>query len=307
MSSNQDSTSLGTQLINLITMRAFRPDAYDMTAPIKMRFTHQRLLGIVIYPNCVKVAKYHFGGTVHVEMIGTINREGPSDNELVRILANIAKENPGMQAVVGYNFGFNAVKSFTVKRGDNLLSMLKESPQLVLGDDYESGHSYSVVMQPARENSIVFSYEQTLIAGIERALEQSGISCVRLQHSIGSLFAYLLEIYKGSVPCSTLILSGNSVLYLEVDTKPDHDWLLLRNRTENPTTGAVEVKRQRNLVEQILPKEGDLLLCVDQQVESEHLGWEQRLKELNPKLNIKSPIGKNETPQNRVFYSLIMD
>jgi hypothetical protein len=306
MSLSQDN-QIAKQIVNLLTLRAFRPDAYDMSAPIRLRFARQKLLGIVIYPNCVKLAKYHFGSSVHVEMIATINREGPADNELVRILGNIAKENPGMQAIVAYNHGFNAVKSFTVKRGDTLWSMLKENPQRVLGDDFEAGHSYSVVMHPTRESTIVFSYEQTMITGIERVLEQSGIQCVRLQHTIGSLFSYLVDMYKGVIPCNTLILSGNSVLYLEVDIKADHEWVMLRNRTENPTSGAVEVKRQRNLVEQILPKDGDLLLCLDQQVEAEHLGWEQRLKELCPKLNIKTPLSKNETPQNRVFYSLIQD
>jgi hypothetical protein len=296
-----------TQMINLLTLRAFRPDGFDMTAPIRMRFTRQRLLGIIIYPNCVKLAKYHFGGTAHVEMVGTINREGASDNELMRILGNIATENPGVPAIVAYNFGFNAVKSFTVKRSETMWSMLKENPQRVLGDDFEAGHSYSVVQHPTRESSIVFSYEQTVITALERMLEQSGIVCVRLQHTIGSLFAELVETYKGIIPCSTLIISGNSVLYLEVDVKADHEWMLLRNRSENPATSAVEVKRQRNLVEQILPKEGDIVLCVDQQVAEEYLGWEARLKELRPKLNIKTPPGKNETPQNRVFYSLIQD
>jgi hypothetical protein len=46
---------------------------------------------------------------------------------------------------------------------------------------------------------------------------------------------------------------------------------------------------------------------VDQLVEQEYLGWEQRLKELRPALNLKQPLGKIETAQNRVFYSLIQD
>jgi hypothetical protein len=306
MSSAQDNQFV-TQVVNLLTLRAFRPDAFDMTAPIKLRFARQKILGIAIYPNCVKLAKYHFIGATHVEMIGTINREGPSDNELVRILGNIAKENPGVPAIIAFNYGFNAVKSFTVKRSDTLWNMLKDNPQRVLGDDFEAGHAYSVVQHPTRESSIVFSYEQTMITGLERIIEQSGLQCVRLQHTIGSLFSYLVDMYKGVIPCNTLIISGNSVLYLEVDIKADHEWVLLRNRTENPTSGAVEVKRQRNLVEQILPKDGELLLCLDQQVEAEHLGWEQRLKELCPKLTIRTPLSKNETPQNRVFYSLIQD
>ncbi|MBN1403121.1 MAG: hypothetical protein JW942_01465 [Opitutales bacterium] len=296
-----------TQLMNLLSLRAFRPDAFDMTAPLRLRFVRQRLLGIVIYPNCVKLAKLHFGNTAHVEMIGTINREGPSDNELVRILSNIAKENPGLCAVVAYNYGFNAVKSFTIKRTETLWSMTKDNPQRVLGDDFEAGHSYSIVPHPTRESSIVFSYEQTAITSIERLLEQSGIVCVRLHHTIGSLFAMLVETYKGIIPCNTLIISGNSVMYLEVDIKSDHEWMLLRNRSENPSSGAVEAKRQRNLIEQILPKDGDLLLCVDQQGSDEHLGWEARLKELRPALKIKLPHGKNETAVNRVFYSLIQD
>jgi hypothetical protein len=296
-----------TQIINLLTMRAFRPDAYDMTAPIKLRFARQRLLGIIIYPSSVKLAKYHFGSTTHVEMIGTINREGTSDNELVRILSNIAKENPGMPAIIAFNYGFNAVKSFSVKRNDTLWSMLKENPQRALGDDFEAGHTYSVVLHPSRESSILFSYEQAMITSLERLIEQSGLHCVRLQHTIGSMFAQIMDSYKGVIPCNLLILSGNSVMYLEIDPKSDHEWMLLRNRTENPSTGAVEVKRQQNLVEQVLPKEGDLILCVDQIVEKEHLGWEERLKELRPKLNVKLPVGKNETPQNRVFYSLIQD
>jgi hypothetical protein len=278
-----------------------------MTAPLRVRFVRQRLLGIVIYPNCVKLAKYHFGGTVHVEMVGTINREGPSDNELMRILSNIAKENPGVPAVVAFNYGFNAVKSFTVKRSETLWSMIKDNPQRVLGDDFEAGHSYSLVQHPTRESTIVFSYEQTVITSIERLLEQSGIVCVRLQHSIGSLFSMLVDLYKGVVPCNLLMISGSSVLYLEVDNRADHEWSLLRNRSENPSTGAVEVKRQRNLIEQILPKDGDLLLCVDQQGSDEHLGWEARLRELRPTLNIKTPPGRNETPVNRVFYALIQD
>lgn len=295
------------QLMNLLTMRAFRPDAFDMTAPIKLRFARQKLLGIVIYPSAVKLAKYHFGSSLHIEMIGTINREGSSDNELVRILGNIARENPGMPAIVAFNYGFNAVKSFTVKRTDTLWSMLKENPQRVIGDEYEAGHSYSVVLHPSRESSIVFSYEQAMITSLERLVEQSGIRCVRLQHTIGSLFAQIMDTYKGAIPCNLLILSGNSVMYLEIEPKADHEWMLLRNRTENPSSGAVEVKRQQNLVEQVLPKEGDLILCIDQIAEQEHLGWAERLKELRPKLNIKQPIGKNETPQNRVFYSLIQD
>jgi len=296
-----------TQIVNLLTLKAFRPDRFDMNAPLKIRFARERLLGIVIYPSCVKLAKYHFSGTVHVEMVGIINREGPSDNELVRILSNIAKENPGIPAVVAFNHGFNAVKSFSVKRTDTLWSMLKENPQRVLGDDFEAGHSYSVVQHPTRESSIVFSYEQTVITGIERILEQSDITCVRLHHSIGSLFSQLVDIYKGVIPCNMLIISGNSVFYLEVDNRADHEWVLLRNRSENPSTGAVEVKRQRSLIEQILPKDGDVILCVDQQVAEEHLSWESRLRELRPNLNIKTPPGKNETPMNRVFYSLIQD
>ncbi len=295
------------QLVNLLTLRAFRPDAFDMTAPLRMRFARQRLIGIVIYPNCIKLAKLHFGSTVHVEMVGTINREGPSDNELMRILSNIAKENPGVPAVVAYNHGFNAVKSFTVKRSENLFALLKENPQRVMGDDFEAGHSYSLVQHPTRESSIVFSYEQTVITALERILEQSGIICVRLQHSIGSLFAEVVETYKGIIPHNMLIISGCSVLYLEVDVRSDHEWMLLRNRSENPTTGAVEIKRQRNLVEQILPKEGELILVVDQQGADEHLGWEARIKELRPKLTVKTPPGKNETPVNRVFHALIRD
>jgi hypothetical protein len=296
-----------TQIVNLLTLRAFRPDPFDMTAPIKLRFARQKLLGIAIYPTAVKVAKYHLSGNAHVEMVGTINREGSTDNELVRILTNIAKENPGVPAVIAFNYGFNAVKSFTVKRSDTLWSMLKDNPQRVLGDDFEAGHAYSVILHPQRESSIVFSYEQAMITSLERLIEQSGIRCVRLHHTIGSMFAQIMDAYKGIIPCNLLMLSGNSVFYLEIDAKADHEWMLLRNRSENPSSSAVEVKRQQNLVEQVLPKEGDLILCIDQIVEKEHLGWEERLKELRPKLNIKQPIGKSENPQNRVFYSLIQD
>ncbi len=292
------------QIANLLTLRAFRPDPFDMTAPLKARFARKRLLGIVIYPNAVKVARIHFAGTTHVEMVGLINREGPADTELLRILDNIAKENQGLPAVVAYNHGFNAVKSFAVKRSDVLWSNLKENPQRVLGEDFEGGHSYSVMHHPARESAIVFAYEQTVTNSIERVVEQAGLQCVRLQHTIGSLFPHIVDSYRGNIPHNLLIISGSSVLYLEVDQSADHDWSLLRNRSENPATGAVEVKRQRNLIEQILPKEGDLILCVDQQ-QDEHLGWEDRLRELRPKLNVKLPPGKNESSQNRVFYALI--
>lgn len=292
------------QIINLFTLRAFRPDPYDMTAPIRARFARRRLLGVVIYPNAVKVARIHLTGNVHVEMVGLINRDSPSDNELLRILSNIAKENPGVPAAVAYNYGFNAVKSFSVKRSETLWSSIKENPQRVLGEDYEAGHTYSVVHHPMRESALVFAYELTVVNAMERMLEQSGLECVRLQHTIGSLFEHVLDSYRGNIPSNMMIISGSSVLYLEVDRSADHDWTLLRNRAENPATGAIEVKRQRTLIDQILPREGDLLLCVDQQ-QDEHLDWETRLRELRPKLNIKTPSGKGEDSKNRVFHALI--
>ena len=294
------------QILNLLSLRAFRPDPYDMTAPIKARFARKRILGIVIYPNAVKVARIHLAGTTHVELVGAINREGPSDNELLRILSNIAKENPGVYAVVAYNYGFNALKSFSIKRSETLWMALKDNPQRVMGEDFEAGHSYSVVHHPTRESAIVFSYEHAVINSIERLLEQAGILCIRLQHSIGSLFTHMMDIYRGNIPCNMLMISGSSVLYLEVDAAADHDWSLLRNRSENPATGAVEIKRQRNLIEQILPREGDLVLCVDQ-LQDEHLGWEDRLRELRPNLNLKLPTGKGENAKNRVFHALVKD
>jgi hypothetical protein len=297
---------LVSNIVNLFNLRAFRPDPFDMTATIKERFSRKIILGITIYPRFVKVAKIHFMGSGHIEMVSNTPRSSGDDHELMRILTAIASANPSMPCVIAYNFGFNALKSFSIKRSDALWMQTKDNPQRLLGDDYEAEHSYSIISHPTRENSIVFAFEDQIIRSMERMIEQSGLVCVRLHQTVATLFNHAYSLNKGIFSNNMLILSGYSLFYLEVDPTNDHDWVSMRNRSENSSASAAEAKGQLRVLDQLLPKDDSTIILVCDN-EDESVNWVARLSELRPRLKTKSLLRKGETEANLIFNALIED
>jgi len=292
-------------IMDLLTLKAFRPDPFDMTVSIAKRFHKEAILGIIIYPGSVKFAKIKFGNHTTVTPIGIMTRKHGDDTELIQFINAAQKESSCRYAVVGYNYGFNALKSFNIKRTDNLWSQLKDTPSIVLGDDFEVGHQYSLEHHPNRDVSIVISYDNYYAEQIEQLMGNTNVEIVRIQHTIGSVFRGVCQRFEGLLRYPLLILSGSSVFYLKVDESPDREWMLLRNRSENPNMNNVETKRQLNFVEQILPEKGELLLYVDEiHMDSK---WADVIKKMNPNLRLVNALDINENTQFDVFYSLVMD
>lgn len=290
------------QITNLFSLKAFRPDPFDMTAPLSVRFHNQPILGVCVYPGAIKFAQITFGSSLSVKEIGIMSRKTGDDKELVQLINAANKETGCRYALVGYNYGFNALKSFSIKRSDNLWAQLKDNPAMVLGDDFENGHQYSLEHHPNRDVSIVFSYDTNYSAHLEKVFDHSEVEIIRLQHTIGSLFSEICRKFNGLMDYPLIIMSGSSVFYLDVEGSSDREWMLLRNRSENPVNSSLEAKRQLNFVEQILPREGNVLFYTDELNDADH--WEDRIKEMRPELNLVSALPKTQNTQFDIFHTL---
>lgn len=291
------------QLINFFSLRAFRPDPFDMTAPLQTRFLRRKIIAFAVYPTVLKSAEIYFAGSnPRIKLLASAPRAQGDDHELLGLVKEAAEMAPqAKHSLVLYNYGFNALKSFNIKRTETLWMQLKSSPSAVLGDDFEPNHQYSLVHHPVRDNSIVFAYEHNAINHLEKLFESAGLPAVRIQHTIGSLFTNLCQQYNGEIPAPVVIISGSSVFFLDVDPANDFEWMLLRNRSENPVRSAVEEKRQMNFLNQILPPKGTILLVTDE-IDASH-SWEDKIREKHPELKIMRPDKFTGDPQSFVFHA----
>ena len=266
---------------DLLSLQAFRADPFDMTAPLSERFSDTRLVTLQVYPDAVRSAEVSFGRKRSIRELGTFNRVTGAPEELTALLKQAgASAGRTGHVAVAYNYGFSVLKTTSVRRSTQLWSQVKARPETVLGSDYEGGHAYSVVLHPALETAVAFSYNLGFVTQLEKSLEQAGLRCVRLQNTIGSLFAAAVRDNTGAPADPLLVVSGNSVVFLDIGPAPDHEWLALRSRCDNATADRAAERRPLAYLNQVLPNRGRVRVVFDWPAPS--ADWSGRLYELRP-------------------------
>lgn len=277
------SPSVLGRLRDLVSLRAFRADPYDMTVPLAERFAGQRLLLVLLYPDAVRWLEATFGRDTAIRDLGGASRNSGTPEELASLLRP-AREAAGKEGhvAVAYNFGFSALKTSQVRRTGSLWAQVKSRPESVLGSDYEGGHAYSLVLHPILDTAVAFSYNLGFITSVEKGLAAAGLHCVRLQNTAGSLLAAACREAGGAPPEPVLVVSGNSVVFLDVGAPTDHEWLALRSRCDHATADRAADRRPLAYLNQVLPPRGRIRAVFDWP--SEAAGWAPRLQELRPEI-----------------------
>lgn len=254
-----------------------------MTVPLAERFAGQRLLLVLLYPDAVRWMEATFGRETEFRDLGGASRTTGTPEELASLLRP-AREAAGKEGhvAVAYNFGFSALKTNQVRRGGKLWAQVKSRPESVLGSDYEGGHAYSLVLHPILDTAVAFSYNLGFIASLEKALGAAGLHCVRLQNSAGSLFAAACREAGGAPTEPMLVVSGNSVLFLDVGAPTDHEWIALRSRCDHAAAERTADRRPLAYLNQVLPPRGRIRAVFDWP--SEAAAWSSRLFELRPEI-----------------------
>lgn len=268
---------------DLLSLRAFQADPLDMTVSLAERFAGGSLLALMIYPDAVRWAEIGLGRTRSMRELGSSSRVTGSPDELTALLREAGKAaGRSGHVVVGYNYGFSVLKTTSVRRNSHLWSQIKTRPETVLGSDYEGGHAYSLVLHPALESGVAFSYNLGFITQVEKSLEQAGLRCIRLQNTVGSLFAAAVGASEGGATDPLLVISGNSVVFLDVGPAPDFEWLALRSRCDNATADRTAERRPLAYLNQVLPNRGRVRVVFDWPAPS--ADWSARLFELRPEI-----------------------
>ncbi len=165
-----------SDLTDVLTFRAFRPDPDDSSAPICRRLIGKRYL-------CLNINKDRVSWR-QVDRKGNFGQGGVVQGQFKEVLSQMAEEWKGMTdggwVVVSINNRFFITLETNMSRKPGSEVTIRSNARSVIGAKFDRTKKYAIHHNPETSASMLLSCEETLVKSIEDTLSQSGFQAARI-------------------------------------------------------------------------------------------------------------------------------
>ncbi len=223
---------------DVLSFRAFRPEADDSTAPWTRRFTRERTL-------CLNIGRRRTSWA-SLDKRGEFVDAGSMDGEFKDVLNQMGSEWRSMTdngwCSVSVNQRFVVTLEVNMSRRAGMEEQLRTNAKSVLGAKAERGKKYSMLHNPESNTSVLLSCDEEAVTKTISMMKEGGLDCGRL--SVGT-YGMLLDVMDQVGEARTARASSNpgepfgSVVMIACNegsmcvlTQREEQWTELRSRTD---------------------------------------------------------------------------
>lgn len=165
-----------TDIKNVLTFAAFRPEPEDPAATWSTRFPNKRTLLLNVNRNYVRWQIMLKGGE--------LGEGGVENGELKEVVQAMGEEWKGMIddgiCSVSINNRFILSLEANLSRKKGYEDLLRSNPKSVLGGKYERGKTYALLHHPDTNSSLLLATEDTMIKEVQDLLKRVGLRTCRV-------------------------------------------------------------------------------------------------------------------------------
>jgi hypothetical protein len=172
---------------DVLTLRSFRPEPDDSSAPWRKRFPREKTL--LLYISRRRVS------WIALDRRGEFTDAGSMDGELKEVMANagpdLKSHTDNGWCAVSLNQRFVITLEVNLSRRAGLEQQLRTNPKAALGAKAERGKRYDLVHNPESNTSLLLACDEDAIVKTEAMLREQGLQAGRI--SIG-IYGMLLDL-----------------------------------------------------------------------------------------------------------------
>ena len=174
---------------DVLSFRAFRPEADDSTASWSRRFARENTLALNIGRRRVSWSA--------VDKRGEFRDAGSQEGEFKDIVTQMAPEWKAMTdngwCTVSLNHRFVITLEVNLSRRAGLEQQLRTNPKAVLGAKAERGKKYSLLHNPESNTSVLLACDEEVINKTLSMLKEAGLSAGRMAVGVYGMMLDLIE------------------------------------------------------------------------------------------------------------------
>lgn len=211
--------------LDLLSMRAFHPDARNFKLPFGRRNINESLLGIGMHYSGVSLCCLNrIDGAREYSLSSITSLIGLDDEALHESIMQYARKHYLRYAIGLLSYEFTIEQRKLVERqGNEDSELLRNDPIAVLGNDVENGHRYSVVRHPNdRSNAVVFAYKLSAIKRLEMLSIRSPITFLQIGGGIEWALQHWLDTSldkASSRPLDLVIYDYPTITIFQIDNR----------------------------------------------------------------------------------------
>lgn len=242
----------------ILTFKAFEPEIEDDHYPLRERFRGKCAVFANIGSVMAKtgLVRWDGAGKPVISDVDHFRRNG-ADNEITNLVAKVKKHSAaGVVLLVGSTGTAVIVNSAMHVSHAMLLSAMETRLGQVIGRDPLTDEAYIPVVNPVRDNTLVFSVQKPEISRLVTAVSGHEIRVARAGFPFAAIMDYLIrmEIDRVSGQRDLLILDPCGTFLLSFDSA---EWVHVSCRTD------VQAVASANFIERMLERDGSVKRGVD--------------------------------------------
>ncbi|HEX2751072.1 MAG TPA: hypothetical protein VHM91_23895 [Verrucomicrobiales bacterium] len=223
---------------DVLTFRAFRPEADDSTAPWSRRFSRESTLAMNIGRRRVswsaldKRGEFRDAGSVEGDFKDVVNQMGPEWRTMT----------DNGWCSVSLNHRFVITLEVNLSRRAGLEQQLRTNPKAVLGAKAERGKRYSLLHNPESNTSILLACEEEAVNKTVAMMKEAGLSTGRLAVGVYGMMLDLIEqvsearraraVSNPGEPFGSVVMVACNEGSVCVLSQREEQWTELRSRTD---------------------------------------------------------------------------
>lgn len=198
---------------DVLTFAAFRPEPDDRRAPWSRRFDHQRTLLLNIGRNQTSWKAVGKGGKLY--------DGGIQHGDFKEIAARMTEEWRALTdegwCAVSINSRYVINLESNVSRKPGVEELIRSNPRVVLGARYERGKRYAFTSNPESVSTILLTVDEEQIKQLETQLREIGLKAGRISCGTYALLRRLLEtVHTNGDKNSAKAESEQKAQYLDI-------------------------------------------------------------------------------------------
>ena len=182
------------QTLELLSLRAFRPDRSDVKVPLTERVGKEAVMGVLMSSRYVICARIEFNAN-GVAVSDFQNYVLSNESDKVRTLSAFAKERGLSSVVLLGSPDFQAIRLDKAIGcvGEHKVDHNEGKLSTILGEPREEGRAYAHLSNPRASESLLFSYKQEKVDFLVDVAQKAGLEVLRATCGIYGILGYLLN------------------------------------------------------------------------------------------------------------------
>lgn len=223
---------------DVLTLRAFRPEPDDSTAPWSRRFTRESTLAL-------NIGRRRVSWTA-LDKRGELRDSGMLEGDFKDIITQMGPEWRAMTdsgwCAVSLNHRFVITLEVNLSRRTGLEQQLRTNPKAVLGAKSERGKKYSLQHNPESNTSVLLSCDEEAINKTAAMLKEAGLFTGRVSVGVYGMMLDLIEQVSEArraraasnpgEPFGSVVMVACNEGSVCVLSQRDEQWTELRSRSD---------------------------------------------------------------------------